>query len=92
MDTKKIEFSGSDYDIDKDKKRLTGQLLRIFDCIKDGKARTLREIEDITGDPQASISAQLRNLRKYSFGAHTITRSRRDLGKKGIFEYKLENK
>lgn len=45
--------------------------------MKDGKARTLKEIEDITGDPQSSISAQLRNLRKASFGSHVVTKQRR---------------
>ncbi|KKL56177.1 hypothetical protein LCGC14_2247980, partial [marine sediment metagenome] len=35
---------------------------------------TLCEIEDLTGDPPASISAQLRHLRKERFGAHTVER------------------
>lgn len=42
--------------------RLTRQLLRAFDQMRGSKGRTLNEIARTTGDPPASISAQLRNL------------------------------
>mgnify|MGYP000902449253 CR=1 FL=1 len=83
-------FEGSDYSKALDKKRLTGQIKRIFNVMKDEKFRTLREIEDITGDPQASISAQLRHLRKDRFGGYTLNKQRRDTDIKGLFEYQLE--
>lgn len=82
-------FSGPDYDPKKDNARLTGQLLRIFNCMKDGIWRTLFEIEEITGDPQASISAQLRHLRKERFGSHTIEKRRRGDDLHGLWEYRL---
>ena len=74
---KGFEFDGSDYRPDVDKLRLTGQLKRVFEAMSDGKWRTLNEITDITGDPQASISAQLRNLRKPSFGSHVVHKRNR---------------
>lgn len=82
-------FAGSDYVPEFDDERLRGQIRRIFDLMRDEKWRTLGEIEESTGDPQASISAQLRHLRKPRFGSHTIElRSRGDRGK-GLFEYRL---
>lgn len=66
--------------------RLTGQIKRIYDLMADGKWRTLKQIEDATGDPPASISAQLRNLRKESFGSHVIEREH--LGD-GLYAYRL---
>ena len=82
-------FDGSDYDENLDKIRLSKQITRIFDVMNDGEWRTLREIEDITHDPQASISAQLRHLRKERFGSHIIEKRRRGEGRRGVFEYKL---
>jgi hypothetical protein len=71
-----FRFAGSDYDRELDDARLTGQILRVYDLMKDGHWRTLAEIEAQTGDPQASISAQLRHLRKRRFGYHTVNRRR----------------
>lgn len=84
-------YDGPAYDPTLDKKSLIGQTKRVFDAMKDGKFRTLREIEDITGDPQSSISAQLRHLRKERFGSHTVNRQRRELllSTRGIHEYQL---
>jgi hypothetical protein len=79
-------FNGADCG-DCDKKRLTGQINRVFSCMKDGRWRTLAEIEEITEDPQASISAQLRNLRKPRFGGYTVERANRG---GGLFEYRLK--
>jgi uncharacterized protein YueI len=56
--------------------------------MQDGEWRTLAEIETITGDPQASISAQLRHLRKKRFGYHTVNKQRRACYL-GTFEYQL---
>lgn len=67
--------------------RLCGQIRRIFDLMKDGFWRTLSEIEQETGDPQASVSAQLRHLRKTRFGGHIIEKRRRNNG--GQWEYSL---
>lgn len=84
------DFNGSDYEPELDKKRLTGQILRIYELMRDGRYRTLDEIARLTGDPAASISAQLRNLRKERFGSHTVLRQRRGDRTRGLFEYKLD--
>jgi len=82
-------FNGSDYEPELDDQRLQGQIKRIYELMKDGKFRTLSEIERETGDPQASISAQLRHLRKKRFGGFMINRQRRGDRKQGLFEYQL---
>lgn len=79
-------FSGADYDESRDKSRLTGQIKRIYDLMRDGKWRTLDAIYRETGDPPASISGQLRNLRKSSFGSHTV--DRKYLGD-GLYAYRI---
>jgi hypothetical protein len=82
-------FDGSDYDPEYDDVRLTGQALRIFNVMKDEVWRTLGEIEALTGDPQASISAQLRHLRKARFGGHIVRKRSRGEREHGLFEYQL---
>lgn len=84
-------FNGSDYTPELDHARLGKQITDIYNLMEDGKWRTLREIEQATGHPQASCSAQLRNLRKSRFGGHLVNKRRRpstDLDR-GIFEYQL---
>lgn len=84
-------FNGSDYSKDLDHDRLGRQINEIFGLMKDGQYRTLREIEQATGHPQASCSAQLRNLRKSRFGGHLVNKRRRPSTEldRGIFEYQL---
>ncbi len=86
---KQGKFQGSDYVAELDYHRLKGQILRIFNLMSDGQYRTLREISDATGDGESSVSAQLRNLRKDSFGNHTILKRRRGDLSRGLFEYRL---
>lgn len=87
---KPMRFDGPAYSNEHDQVRLTGQLRRVFDLMRDGRFRTLEEIATETGDPQASISAQLRHLRKPRFGSHTVTRRRRGEASRGLWEYSLE--
>lgn len=79
-------FDGTDYVAERDNARLTGQILRVWECMASGQWRTLREIADITGDPEASVSAQLRHLRKERFGSHKVEREH--VGK-GLYKYRL---
>jgi hypothetical protein len=79
-------FNGPDYDPDRDDIRLSAQHERVFDLMVDGQWRTLNQIASIIFDPPASISAQLRHLRKERFGGHTV--EKRYLGH-GLFEYRL---
>lgn len=79
-------FNGSDYQPMRDDVRLTGQLLRVWNVVKDQQWRTLDQISQSTGDPHASISAQLRHLRKARFGAHTVEKEYRD---NGLYVYRV---
>lgn len=81
-----MEFNGSDYDHKEDGERLSAQHTRIFNLMKDGEFRSLREISVATNAPEASVSAQLRHLRKERFGGYTV--SKRSVGR-GVYLYKL---
>lgn len=80
------KFSGADYVPLRDYKRLKGKLLVIFNIMADGKWRTLARISKLSGSPEASVSSQLRNLRKKEFGRHTVLREY--IGR-GLYRYKL---
>jgi hypothetical protein len=82
-------FNGPDYDPEHDQARLTQQLSRIKQLMVDGVWRTLGEIEAVTGDPQSSISAQLRHLRKKRFGQHLVEKRTRGERSAGLWEYRL---
>lgn len=69
-------FDGVDYQPELDFVRLTGQLKKIKDLMNDGLWRSLSTISKTTMIPEASVSAQLRNLRKPRFGAHIVERKR----------------
>ena len=86
----KIRFNGSDYDPKYDLIRLTGQIQRVYDAIKDSGWYTLDEIHKATNDPHASISAQLRNLRKERFGSHVIEKRCKGNRSNGLWEYSME--
>lgn len=89
MTQQPLRFDGPEYKPKHDRARLTGQLLRIFSAMLDGQWRTVDEIHAITKDPQTSISAQLRHLRKPRFGSHTVNRRPRGDRSHGLFEYQL---
>jgi len=82
-------FAGSDFKAKHDYGRLKGQVKRVFDLMSDGQWRSLDTIAQLTGDPHASISAQLRNLRKERFGGHTVLKKRSGNKKSGLFVYRL---
>lgn len=79
-------YNGPEYEPDRDNERLDNQLMRVKTVMRDKSWRTLREISSITGDPESSISAQLRHLRKPKHGSHTVNRRSR---KGNLFEYQL---
>ncbi len=82
-------FNGSDYVAEHDHARLSLQHERIRDLMLDGEWRTLDEIATATGDPAASISAQLRHLRKPRFGSWVVEKRIRRDRKAGLYEYQL---
>lgn len=54
--------------------------------MSDGVWRTLDQISEVTGDPPASVSAQLRHLRKPRFGAYLVEKR---YVSRGLFEYRV---
>jgi hypothetical protein len=72
-----------------DRIRLGKQLRRVLQCLLIGDWLTLAEIRHRTRDPEASISARIRDLRKPKFGGHTIDRRRRGEPSDGLWEYRL---
>lgn len=78
-------FNGADYVPERDNERLGNQLQRVKAAINCGQWKTLGQLEQETGDPQASISAQLRHLRKPRFGSYSI--ERRHIAN-GLYEYR----
>lgn len=82
-----MRFDGKTYDPKRDQIRLKGQMLRVYTQLKDGQWHTLRELSDKTGDPEASVSARIRDLRKERFGSHVIEHDRVD---KGLWRYRME--
>ena len=86
-----LDFDGKTFNKDHDGKRLTNQFRLVFDLMKDGAWRTLSQISERTGFPEASISARIRDFRKPKFGAHLVN-SKRKIMEGSIFcgwEYQL---
>ena len=89
MNQEELRFDGKTFDQALDGKRLTGQLHKVFHYMSEDVVwKSLREISDALGYPEASISARLRDLRKKRFGSHQVDRRRRQ-GKEGLWEYRL---
>lgn len=92
--TQPAGFDGATYDKAQDAARLGKQLERVLRLMSDGHWRTLREIEDLLGYPQASVSARLRDLRKQKFGAWDVARRRRPPLPNGVpsgtWEYQVQ--
>jgi hypothetical protein len=80
-------FSGPAYDPLVDRERLTKQHARVRDLMRDGQWRSLQDIATTTGDPETSISAQLRHLRKPRFGGHSV--EKRWVALARTWEYRL---
>lgn len=79
-------FGGETYEPPRDGSRLRAQLVRVKAAMGDAEWRTLGEIASITGDPEASVSARLRDLRKAKFGGHLVDRK---YSGGGLWCYKL---
>lgn len=79
-------FDGDTYDHDRDHSRLARQLGKVRHLMADGCWRTLADIARATSEPETSVSARLRDLRKPKFGGHEV--QRRYLGV-GIWAYRV---
>ena len=56
---------------------------------QDGGWLTLHELGELTGYSEASISAQIRHLRKDQFGGFLVAKRRRRLEKRSVWEYRI---
>ena len=77
---------GDTYEPARDKLRLNAQQRRVYEAMRDGRWRSLADVSEDTGDPEASVSARLRDLRKPKFGGFTV--ERRHVGG-GLHQYRL---
>jgi hypothetical protein len=84
-----IPFAGAVYDPTMDDIRLSGQLLRIWHHMDGELWQTLTAISIWTATPEASVSAQLRHLKKARFGSHTVNKRRRGGEKSSQWEYQV---
>jgi len=66
------KFDGSDYKPERDDERLDKQIDRVKKVCSSGVPMTLSMIATLSGDPEASVSAQLRHLRKEKHGSHIV--------------------
>lgn len=81
-----MPFDGKTYNAARDKDRLKTQLFNVWRLMKDGRWRTLEQISEKVGCPEASVSARLRDFRKRKFGSHTVERQ---YVRQGLFKYRL---
>lgn len=77
---------GTTYEAPLDFNRLNRQSKIVAMAMSDKQWHTLSELSAMTGQPEASISARLRDFRKKRFGGHTVERQRL-IG--GLFAYRL---
>lgn len=68
--------------------RLNRQQQVVYTLMADGEWRTLREIADVTGFPEASVSARLRDFRKAPLNRE-VERRRRGGATSGTWEYAI---
>lgn len=85
----KEDWVGKVYDYKYDFTRLKNQRERVWAVMLSHEWVTLSEISFKTGDPEASISANLRDFRKPKYGSHTVMKRPRGHRKVGLWEYKL---
>ena len=69
-----------------DKVRIDSQMRRVYDAMIEGDWHSLAELAYLTNDPESSISAQMRHLRKPRFGGWIVEKRRRTVG---TWEYRL---
>ena len=83
------DHKGIVYNPKYDYKRLNKQKDRVWAVMGSHGWLTLSEIDSKTGDPEASISASLRDFRKEKYGFHTVMKRPRGARQRGRWEYNL---
>lgn len=83
----RTDRNGSTFDPALDGERLNRQEALVYDVMKQGGWWTLREIADETGQPEASISARIRDFKNI----HHMKTDKRRRGEetRGLWEYRI---
>lgn len=79
---------GDTYEAEFDYTRLNRQMRLVYTVLKTGAWWTRHDIADVTKQPESSVSARIRDLRKAKFGGFTVERKRHSLIP-GLFLYRL---
>lgn len=79
-------FGGSTYEPSRDFDRLSRQAQRVAQFMERGNWVTLSEIAEATGDPEASVSARLRDMRKIGLTVE------REYVSQGLWRYRLKTR
>lgn len=82
-----LPFGGITYVPGRDGPRLGAQLFRVLKVLMDGQWHTLNEIACLTCDPEASVSARIRDFRKKQFGRFKVEAQ---YVKRGLWRYRLQ--
>jgi len=86
MTQQALIFDGPTFEPARDGERLTIQLERVRSIVSDGRWITLAQLARRAGGSEASVSARLRDLRKFRHGSHTIERR---YVENGVWEYRM---
>ncbi len=84
-----MNFDGATFSEEEDGARLSTQLERVLELMKDENWRTIHEIAKIVEGSEASVSARLRDLRKPKFGSYVVCKRQRGTRSDGLFEYQI---
>ena len=79
-------FDGRTFVQARDGERLGKQMAAVLSHLQDGDWWTLAGLSAVTGAPEASVSARLRDLKKPRFGSHKIER---EYVHNGLHKYRL---
>jgi hypothetical protein len=88
IDLTSFRPAGSTYSREHDHARLSRQQQAVWECMKDGNWRSLLEIAAATGEPEASVSARLRDFSRLGFTKERRARPGIDR-KRGVWEYRV---
>lgn len=78
--------SGKTFSRARDGERLSRQARAVWNAMRDKRWRTLPELASVLGEPQQSISARLRDLRKPRFGGLDV---QRQYAGNGVWAYRV---
>ena len=79
-------FDGRTFVQSRDGERLGAQMAAVLETMRDGDWWTLTALSAVTGAPEASVSARIRDLKKERFGGHVIER---EYVRRGLHRYRL---